>query len=265
MTSKYATPALEKGLDILELLAQSRRPMNHSEIAEACGRSKNELFRMVVTLQERGYIEKEGGSDGFVLTDRLFRLGLGVRHVRSLTDCATPRLVDLAQRTAQSAHLVVVRGGRTAIVASFSGSSDMYVTLKLGFWRIAADSTSGQIIMAFQPQELRDRMLDESVALLDAPPDRAALLSKLAALREAGFERHDSRDFVGVSDICCPILDHTGSAIAAVIVSFVNRHGARTGQDDIVYELSACCAEISRDLGAPKEVLRIVPRGSLGA
>ena len=42
----YAAPALEKGLDILELLASSGRPMGTRQLAEELGRSKNEIFRI---------------------------------------------------------------------------------------------------------------------------------------------------------------------------------------------------------------------------
>lgn len=53
---KYRAPALEKGLDILELLARNSSPMTTSQMACALGRSVSELFRMVLALEYRGYI-----------------------------------------------------------------------------------------------------------------------------------------------------------------------------------------------------------------
>ena len=57
-TASYSAPALIKGLDILELLAERRQDLTMKEIAEGLGRTKNELFRMIVALQERGYIQR---------------------------------------------------------------------------------------------------------------------------------------------------------------------------------------------------------------
>ena len=60
---KYSAPALEKGLDILELLSLcSGGGLSQSEIAEGLGRSKNEIFRMMVVLEERGYIKRSDGD-----------------------------------------------------------------------------------------------------------------------------------------------------------------------------------------------------------
>jgi len=58
----YAAPALEKGLDILELLAEVGEPLSTREIAERLARSKSEIFRMVFVLQQRGYLAREAGT-----------------------------------------------------------------------------------------------------------------------------------------------------------------------------------------------------------
>ena len=55
-TPKYTAPALEKGLDILEHLSRSDAGLTQAEIARVLGRSVSEIFRMLVVLQERGYI-----------------------------------------------------------------------------------------------------------------------------------------------------------------------------------------------------------------
>ncbi len=71
---KYSAPALEKGLDILELLSHcSDGGLSQSEVAEGVGRSKNEIFRMMVVLEERGYI-KRSEDDTFLLTSKLGEL-----------------------------------------------------------------------------------------------------------------------------------------------------------------------------------------------
>ncbi|SDH97627.1 IclR family transcriptional regulator [Alloyangia pacifica] len=253
--SKYVTPALAKGLDILELLTSVGRPMKHAEIADALGRSKSELFRMLVTLQERGYLDREAESDAFMVTDKLFRLGLRVPHVRTLVDCALPALERLTEEIEQSAHLVVQRAGRTVVIASFSGGSDMAFSLKLGFGRVAADSTSGQVIMAFQDVAGRERMLEESLALLDAPPERATVMAKLERIRAQGYEMHESRDFHGISDLSAPILDDTGRAAASVVVAFVNRYGVENQQQAALRALRQSCMAISGELGSPEGIL----------
>src|SRR5215472_10472639 len=57
-TSKmsYAAPALEKGLDILELLGRQRDGLTKSQLARSLDRSASEIFRMLVCLEQRGYV-----------------------------------------------------------------------------------------------------------------------------------------------------------------------------------------------------------------
>jgi IclR helix-turn-helix domain len=62
---RYAAPALEKGLDILELLASVSEALTHSEIASRLGRTINEVFRMLVCLDERGYISRTGPDERY--------------------------------------------------------------------------------------------------------------------------------------------------------------------------------------------------------
>jgi DNA-binding CsgD family transcriptional regulator len=52
----YAAPALEKGLDILELLAKQAEGLTRREIAERLGRSVSEIFRMIEALTRRSYL-----------------------------------------------------------------------------------------------------------------------------------------------------------------------------------------------------------------
>ena len=67
----YGVPALEKGLDVIELLAQQSKGITQSEIAQLLGRSLQEVYRVVMALERRGYIQRRPGEDGFFLSNHL--------------------------------------------------------------------------------------------------------------------------------------------------------------------------------------------------
>src|SRR6476620_12263381 len=75
VASRYPTPALEKGLDILELFAREPAELTKSDVARRLGRTVSEIFRMLVCLEERGYISPSRDGERFHLTLRLFELG----------------------------------------------------------------------------------------------------------------------------------------------------------------------------------------------
>src|SRR5207302_8512968 len=81
--ARYAAPALDKGLDVIELLARETDGLTLNEIARVLGRTSSELFRMVNALCRRGYIGKQ--DDRYVLTLKMFELAQRHKHITSLT------------------------------------------------------------------------------------------------------------------------------------------------------------------------------------
>lgn len=245
----YTAPALEKGIDILELLAEERRPLSLRQIGERLGRSKSELFRMIMVLQSRGYIAREAAGDAFILTPRLFELGMRTPRVRELLDAAVPEMRRLAEETRQSAHLVVLSQGETVVVASISGGSDMSFSLRPGYRRPLTEATSGRVILAFQPPEAASRWIAEARPRVGAGFDADELEESLARIRRQGFEIHASRDVVGITDIGCPVFGEDGSAAAALVVPYVNRVEHRTDAAALLEAARRAAAAISSVLG----------------
>ena len=171
----YAAPALEKGLDILELLAGSDQAMTTGQIADALGRSKNEIFRMVFVLEDRNYLMRDPATDLLSLSNRLFQMGLRTPRTRQLTEVAIPAMESLSEKIGHSTHLVVVNRGETVVIATAVGGADVGFTLRLGYRRPAIDATSGQTIIAFQPADTQQRLIAESRALAEEKVDEKKL------------------------------------------------------------------------------------------
>src|SRR6187455_2646384 len=89
-TSRYRAPALEKGLDVIELLAAEKSPLNLSAISQRLGRSSGELFRMLQVLEFKGFITTSDSGAGYVLTNKLFALAMAQAPVSSLVETALP-------------------------------------------------------------------------------------------------------------------------------------------------------------------------------
>src|SRR4051812_29794282 len=113
---KYRAPALEKGLDILEMLAREPEPMTAAQISAALNRSPSELFRMIQVLERKGFIEPSEEGDGFTLTDKLFALGLERAPTKDLIEGALPHMRKLARTLRQSCHIAVRSGDKIVVV-----------------------------------------------------------------------------------------------------------------------------------------------------
>src|SRR6218665_2210676 len=86
---KYRAPALDKGLDILELLASTEETLSQAEIAKSLDRSPNEIYRMLDRLVRRDYVRRTSG-DRYELTLKLFELAHARPPLHRLGSHAAP-------------------------------------------------------------------------------------------------------------------------------------------------------------------------------
>src|SRR5271163_4395689 len=100
----YATPALEKGLDVLELLAHQPAGLTKSQMARELDRTVSEIFRMLLCLERRGYIAQLS-EERYSLTLKLFKLVQEHPPTERLIVDALPIMQRLAHDTAQSCHM----------------------------------------------------------------------------------------------------------------------------------------------------------------
>jgi len=123
-------------------LAAAPQPLGVSAIVRALGRSTGELFRMIQVLEYRGFIEHPPGSDGYQLTDRLFRLSWDRPIVKTMVEVALPRMRKLAETLGQSCHIVVHSQGQMVVVARIESSADIGFVVRVGSRQPLASTVS---------------------------------------------------------------------------------------------------------------------------
>lgn len=249
--ARYSAPALEKGLDILELLSESIEGYTLQQLSQALGRSVNEIFRMVVTLQRRGYIHADQ-NDRYALTLKMFALAHRQPPVKSLAAAALPLLQELAQRTRQSAHLAVYQDGRAVVIAQVDSPERWSFGLKVGVLMGMTDTSSGHVLLAYQDEVTRTRMLGSHMKVegeLDIDPGQ--LFAMLADVREMGYSLMPSIQIQGVTNIAFPVWGLGSRVVAAINIPHIARiDGTPTpDKEQIKVALGDICARLSMRLG----------------
>jgi DNA-binding IclR family transcriptional regulator len=186
-SSRYPTPALEKGLDILEMFASEPTGLTKSDVARKLGRTISEIFRMLVCLEERGYIAQSPDSDRYNLTLHLFRLAQEHPPIKRMTMQALPIMQQVAHELSQSCHLGVLNVGQVVIIAQVDSPVSPGFYVKAGAVVDLMHAATGHVILAHQTQEARARAIQTWCKRnkTEAPRD---LTSHLAAIRERGYE-----------------------------------------------------------------------------
>jgi DNA-binding IclR family transcriptional regulator len=243
---RYRAPALEKGLDILELLAREGRPMTISTIVQRLGRSTGELFRMVQVLEYRRFIEQAESSGGYRLTGRLFALGMDQPQVKTLLEVALPVIRQVSRTIGQSCHIAVHSNGQIVVVARVESSEQIGFTVRPGYTRALQQTVSGIILYAFQNQAIRAQW----ERLLRPPLSKSELIAfrkRADEVRLRGFERAASTFVTGITDISAPIMSGE-LAIAALTVPFVHSNPLVMSESEAALCIKAAATQISADL-----------------
>lgn len=247
----YAAPALEKGLDILELLADAKDGLSQNQISAGLGRSIGEIFRMLEVLERRGWITRSAVNGTYRLSLRMFELAHRQAQIRQLVAVALPLMQRLAHETRQSNHLVVHHDRRILVVAQVDSPEAMGFSVRVGaHFPFRVDRVSARTYSAFQPPQRRQELIDEMIANDPSPPSRASLQRQVAAIARRGFEEKESDTLPGITDICCPILDRLGFAIATLTQPYLRQRDVRRSVAESREEQLQAAAAISRELGA---------------
>ncbi|MFV0382750.1 IclR family transcriptional regulator [Paracoccus sp. (in: a-proteobacteria)] len=254
---RYRAPALDKGLDILELLAASSDGLTQAEIAKGLGRGPNEIYRMLDTLVRRGYVIRSVDGDRYYLSLRLLVLADAHPPRRRLLDAAEGRMRVFVREAEQSIHLAVLEEGEVIISSAFSAPGNWRLSLRTGSVIGLFNTGSGAVLAAFQRPEIRGRLMQEHRLVRgETAIPRKEFEPHLDRIREAGFFCGASQTAIGAVNISFPILDPFGNAIAALTCPYLRRidNYAAPPQDDVLAILRDTAGEISGQvLGPPPD------------
>ncbi|MDO9029982.1 MAG: IclR family transcriptional regulator [Hydrogenophaga sp.] len=217
----YSAPALEKGLDILEMLCRSEQPLTQKEIAVKLGRSVGEIYRMVTCLVDRNYVTQVDDSS-YTVTTKLFELSHINPPTHRLLFEAQPIMQRLAKELDQSCHLTVYSQGKQVVLTKVDTPSGMGFSVRAGSELDVLISASGRVLLAFQDDETRKLWIEESLQRRpdQSDPQTSAILD---TIRTTGFESIPSVQVRGLYAVSFPILDTQGNAIAALTVPYSER------------------------------------------
>jgi DNA-binding IclR family transcriptional regulator len=248
---QYSAPALQKGLDILELLAVRPKGLNASDIAAELGRSIGEVFRMLMVLEQRKYVALQAQTDQYVMTLKMFKLSHQFAPLKRLTIAAGPVMEKLATNIDQSCHLVVYYNGEGLVVAQKDGPGNRCYGVRLGSSVPLYDTCSGSLFLAFGPEKYYQAMLSRLTPEQTRQRRTSDYRAMIDQVREHGFERRSSHQVQGVYDMGFPVFDSGGMMIASLTIPFLEHiDGSHSVHiDEAQQHLEKSAAKLSSLLG----------------
>jgi DNA-binding IclR family transcriptional regulator len=245
---RYRAPALDKGLDILELLAEQPQGLTRAEIVKAMGRGPSEIYRMLERLVVRNFVTRSLEGDRYALSLKLFVLSHRHPPIQRLVAHALPAMDRFAKGAEQSCHLGVYDRGNIVVVAQVHGPNNWGMSLRLGVKVNLVDTGSGHAMLAFQSETRRAEMLGEHEVLEgEVRVPEKELQRMLSRVRKQGYWQGESQQAYGVTDLSMPIIGPQGDAIAVLTCPFIRRIDRHVGAsvDEARELLRGAVAELS--------------------
>ncbi len=226
---RYRAPALDKGLDILEVLADQARGLTRAEIVKVLGVNPSQIYRMLERLVARGFVSRDEGGDRYALTMKMFQLATRHPPLRRLVAQAQPLMDEFAREARQSCHLVVPDQGVGNIVAQASPNGHWEFRARIGGILDLFNTGSGLTLLAFQdPGRVVETLGSWGVS--DARQRLHRVTTHLDGVRSQGARIEPSGHLVGVTDISVPVLGHRDEAVAALTCAYIE-HPEETGTE----------------------------------
>lgn len=225
---KYAVPALEKGLDIVEYLADQAVPMTQSQLARALDRQPGELFRMLACLEGRDYVRRDPINGGYALTLKLFQLARIHSPYETLIAAARPLMRALSDAVRESCHLTVLQNDQVLVLAQEESPNPFRLSVEVGSTHSPLRTNSGRLLLAALDRSTLDLTLERlpEWKAMDAVTRRARL-SRIEEVRASGHARSVGERFMGSADIGV-LVGSPGAPITAAltIATLIDANGA---------------------------------------
>jgi DNA-binding IclR family transcriptional regulator len=219
--TSYAVPALDKALDVLELLAGQSGGLGQAQIAEAVGRSVGEIFRVLQALERRGFILRDRPSGLYLLSTRMLELANQHPPLRGLVQLALGPMQGLALATQQSCNLSVLEGTSVRVVQQVESPADFGFRVRVGAAFPSESTASGAVLLAFAGSDVQNRVRGELTGRGVGEAALTELDQRMALSRRQGhLEQADERQ-AGILDIVHPVIGSDGHALAVLTVPYV--------------------------------------------
>ncbi len=251
--SRYNIEALSKGLKVLGLFTAGSPTLTLSQIVAALDVNKSTIFRILSTLEDMGYLERDPTTRLYRPSLSVLQLGFTAMNGLEVRQVARPHLEKLADEISETASLGVLRGTEVIYVDRVGNRAIVGLIMDAGSRLPAHCTTLGKVFLANMAPDRLDKFLEKAGLRKYTPrtiSDPWALCAKLPAIRRCGYAVCDGELAVGLRAAGAPVHDNSGGVVAAVNVSgsslTITQHRLKR---EIVPAVVRTAANISLGLG----------------
>ncbi len=252
--ANYLIQSVSHALDILESFTKTEDELGVTELSKRLGLHKNNVFRLLATLEHRGYIEQNSSTENYRLGPKTLQIGVTFIEQRECRRQARPVLEGLMAASGETAVVAVLRANKVIYMDSVESDKTVRVVSRTGAMLPAHCTAVGKAQLAFlSPVEIERLYPENNLTGLTGKSikTRNALLAELKTVLEKGYALENEECDLDVRSIAAPVRDFSKNVIAAVgIVAPASRlTDDKLHKDEIIQLLVESGRAISAKMG----------------
>ena len=216
---------IERVSSILDMLAQSAQGISIRELSSAIGLPKGTTHRLLSSLSYFGYVRQDPKTRNYFLGLKFVELGQILLNQLDLRKEAEPFLRDLAERTNETIHLVILDRNEIVYidkVETDQNPSGLKMASRIGLRNPAHSSAVGKMILANScEEELRSFFKEKSLVRRteNTITDPIQLRDHLKIVQKQGYAVDDEENEKGIRCVAAPIYNEIGKTVAAISIT----------------------------------------------
>lgn len=220
--SRSEVTSLQRGLDILELLAARPDGATLREITDQLQLPGASVLRIVRTLVELSYLSRDERTKRYFPTNRFLLLGQPRTPARGLTECAIPAMRRIRQATGETTQLCCLIGIEMVIIEQLLSIHPFKYSADLGARCPCYSCAPGKALVAFLPEDEQADTIDRiqfKRFTASTITSKRAFRQELAQIRQQGFSVDRAEGMDGIHCAAAPILDRHGISVGAITIA----------------------------------------------
>ncbi|ROT45367.1 IclR family transcriptional regulator [Pusillimonas sp. NJUB218] len=252
-TEKYSVPGLERGLRILAEFSRQTPTLTAPDLARRLQVPRTTVFRLLVTLENLGFVERLNNGRDYQLGTAVLRLGFEYLASLSITDLSRPILERLRNETGYSSNLVIRDARDIVYVQKVAPSSVFSSSVHIGTRLPAHATVLGRVLLSHHTLDQLQRLYPEERLQAHGPNTPATvhdLFRLLQTDKERGYVLEEGFFESNISTIAAPVFDDTGKVTAALGLTVPAVHIPDVDRDILIAKVVSAARELSMSLNA---------------
>jgi IclR family transcriptional regulator, KDG regulon repressor len=247
--TNYVIQSVAHALDVLEQFHGELDELGVTELSKRLKLHKNNVFRLLATLESRGYIEQNKATENYRLGIRCLQLGQTYVQQMGLLRQADAVLQSVAQRARENTSLAVMRRGAVVPVKVVESNLPVRITSNVGEGLPLHSTALGKVFLAFASEDEARTMVGGTMEKYTERTigDWNALVPHLKQVAERGYALDSGEHLLDVRGVAAPVRDYTRNVVGAL---GVGGPAYRMTVERIDKELAPLVQQAAMDLSA---------------